>query len=147
MKTRSPEDTLQLVLNKVQEEQRTTGKKVTSMRIFIDAEKQQEQSLRDYQNEYLEKIRHQKNVSISEINRYRGFCYQLEEALIQQQEKIHFAESHISELQQILMKQQHKMTVLESLIKKHVMTTQQKEDKASQKISDELATRRFTTRL
>ena len=147
MKTRKPQDTLQLVLDKVQEEQRVTGKKVTSMRIFIDAEKQQEQSLRDYQNEYLEKIRQQKHVSISEINRYRGFCYQLEEALTQQQEKIQFAEAHVNDLQQILMKQQHKMNVLEALIAKHIAASQLSEDKLSQKVSDELASRRFTTQL
>jgi flagellar FliJ protein len=145
MKQRQPQDTLQLVLNSVQEEQRATGKKVISMQVFIDAEKQQEQSLRDYQHEYLQKIRDQKNVSVSEINRYRGFCYQLEQALLQQQEKIQYAEQHIKELQQVLMKQQHKMTVLEELIQKHTVAAQQNDDKLLQKISDELASRRFMT--
>jgi flagellar FliJ protein len=143
MKHRNAQDTLQLVLNKAQEEQRATGKKVVSMQVFIDAEKQQEQSLRDYQQDYLQKIRDQKNVSVSEIHRYRGFCYQLEQALLQQQEKIHFAEQHVEELQQVLIKQQHKMNVLEELIKKHQLATQQKDDKLLQKISDELASRRF----
>lgn len=145
MKHRNAQDTLQLVLNKAQEEQRATGKKVVTMQVFIDAEKQQEQSLRDYQQDYLQKIRDQKNVSVSEIHRYRGFCYQLEQALLQQQEKIHFAEQHVEELQQVLIKQQHKMNVLEELIKKHQLATQQKDDKLLQKISDELASRRFIT--
>jgi flagellar FliJ protein len=145
MKHRNAQDTLQLVLNKAQEEQRATGKKVVSMQVFIDAEKQQEQSLRDYQQDYLQKIRDQKNVSVSEIHRYRGFCYQLEQALLQQQEKIHFAEQHVEELQQVLIKQQHKMNVLDELIKKHQLATQQKDDKLLQKISDELASRRFIT--
>ncbi len=145
MKHRNAQDTLQLVLNKAQEEQRATGKKVVTMQVFIDAEKQQEQSLRDYQQDYLQKIRDQKNVSVSEIHRYRGFCYQLEQALLQQQEKIHFAEQHVEELQQVLIKQQHKMNVLDELIKKHQLATQQKDDKLLQKISDELASRRFIT--
>ena len=145
MKHRNAQDTLQLVLNKAQEEQRATGKKVVTMQVFIDAEKQQEQSLRDYQQDYLQKIRDQKNVSVSEIHRYRGFCYQLEQALLQQQEKIHLAEQHVEELQQVLIKQQHKMNVLDELIKKHQLATQQKDDKLLQKISDELASRRFIT--
>ncbi|MFT5420751.1 MAG: flagellar biosynthesis chaperone FliJ, partial [Candidatus Endobugula sp.] len=85
-------NSLQLVLNKEKKEQDAIGGKVNKMTIFIENEKDQEQSLREYQQEYIVKIREQRQCTIAEINRYRGFCYQLDSALTQQQKKIQLAE-------------------------------------------------------
>jgi flagellar export protein FliJ len=130
------------VLDKEKEEQRKIGNKVTRMRIFIESEKNQENSLHEYKDEYLQRIREQKQCAVAEINRYRNFCAQLEQALSQQKEKIRFAENNLNKLQQQLMQQQHKITVLVELIEKKKRLVQQREDNAAQKIEDELSSRR-----
>ena len=85
MSTKTEKKSLQLVLNKAQEEQKMIGNKVRGMKAFIESEQQQEQSLQEYQNEYLEKIRGQKNISISEINRYRSFLHKILKAYLDNQ--------------------------------------------------------------
>lgn len=136
-------DPLQLVLNKVEQEQQSTSKKLQRMRIFIDGERSQEQALRDYQQEYLQKIRDQRSLHIDELNRYRGFCYQLEQALEQQQEKINLAEKQAEVLQKTLMQQQHRIKILKEVIEKQRLLQQLSDDKQQQKLMDDLALRRL----
>jgi flagellar export protein FliJ len=140
-------NSLQLVLNKEKKEQDAIGGKVNKISIFIENEKSQERSLREYQQEYIKKIREQKQCTIAEVNRYRGFCYQLDHALTQQQTKIQLAEKHLDELRKLLMVQQHKISVLANLIEKKAGEAAYNEEKVAQKFLDELAARGVQNKL
>jgi flagellar export protein FliJ len=129
-------------LDQFKSEQQSTHDKLKRMCIFIDTEKSQELVLRRYQQEYIEKIRDQQNVSISELNRYRSFCYQLEQALIQQQQKIALAEKQVQEFRKTLVKQQHRNQVLIKIIEKQALQQQLVDAKKQQIIIDELSLRR-----
>jgi flagellar protein FliJ len=135
---------LGLVLHKVEDEQRLIGKKLTRLQEFINNEKAQENNLREYQAEYIKKIDNQRRCNISEINRYRTFCYQLESALVQQQRKIALAEAEMKKLRHLLMTQQHKISVLTELIQKKEGEISYLEEKQLQKIMDELSARQHT---
>lgn len=137
-------DPLQLVLNKAEKEQQATSKKLQRMRIFIEGERGQEQALREYQQEYLQKIRDKREFPVDELNRYRGFFYQLEQALEQQQEKINLAEKQAEELQKSLIQQQHRINILKEVMEKQRILQQLSDDKQQQKIVDELAVRRLS---
>ncbi len=141
MKVKNEQQTLTLVLEKVQQEQKNIGNKVRGMKAFIESEQQQERSLQVYQQEYLEKIRNQSHTRVSEIQRYRSFCQQLEQALSQQRQKIQLAKDKLAQLQADLVKRQHSMTILQELIKKKGRMIALHEEKQLQKVCDDLSLR------
>lgn len=137
---------LMLVLDKTQEEQNKIAKKLMSMQLFVEGEKQQEQSLKDYLQGYVVKIQEQKHCRIDEVNRYRSFCTQLEQAIEQQAEKIRLAEEQLATLRQSSMEKQYKMTVLQQLIDKKQSLIEQQDEKSLQKTIDELVSRQCSSK-
>ncbi len=133
---------LSLVLRKTSEEQNKLAKRLMSMQLFIDAEKQQEQSLKEYLEEYIVKIQSQKHCRVDEISRYRLFCSKLEKTIIQQHEKIVMAERQLDEIRQASMAIQYKISVLEQMLTKNQYAIEQQEEKRLQKTVDELSARR-----
>ena len=130
-----------LVLNQTQKTQEALASKVQKATIFVQHERDQANSLEDYLQEYQHKIREQRQCSASDLSRYRSFCGQLQSALIQQQEKVVLAESHLTKLRKSLMQQQHKISVLENLIKERQQQLNAADEKKLQKTIDELSSR------
>jgi len=134
---------LTLVLQQAKNLQDSIAKKVQAANIFLLQEKAQAENLDDYLKEYQKKIRGQHTCTVGETKRYRSFCAQLESALVQQQEKVCLTESHLVELRHSLMQQQHKMGVLEDLIKKRQQHIDAGDEKKLQKLVDELSARQY----
>lgn len=145
MAKQSATASLLLVLDQAKNAQDTIARKVQKASEFVQQEKQQEKSLSEYLQEYQGKIREQRQCSVSEVNRYRSFCSQLEKALMQQQEKVLLAETHLLSLRQSLMQQQHRITVLDELIKKKQQHIDIADEKKLQKLIDELSSRQYTS--
>jgi len=136
---------LLLVLQQAKKIQESMAKKVHAANAFIQQEQVQAKNLDDYLNEYQKKIRGQHKCTVSETMRKRGFCAQLESALEQQREKVRLAESHLTLLRHSLMQQQHKIAVLEDLIKKKQQHVSVVDEKKLQALVDELSARQYIT--
>ncbi|MGS2717548.1 flagellar export protein FliJ [Eionea flava] len=132
---------LDLVLQQATQRQDSVAKKVRAASLFVEQEIQQTQNLTNYLGEYQEKIRLQKHCSAIESIRYRSFCAQLQTAIVQQQEKVQFAEARLAELRQELVEQQHKISVLQDMIEKKHQNSAAVDEKKLQKLIDELSAR------
>jgi flagellar export protein FliJ len=136
-----------LVLTQTQKKQETLALKVQKADAFVQQENAQAKSLDEYLQAYLQeyqhKIREQRLCTASDLSRYRGFCGQLQNALIQQQEKVVLAESHLAKLRQSLMQLQHKISVLQNLIKEREQQLSAADEKKLQKTIDELSARSY----
>jgi flagellar export protein FliJ len=132
-----------LVLTQTQKTQEKLALKVQKADAFVQQEHAQAKSLEEYLQEYQHKIREQRLCTASDLSRYRSFCGQLQSALIQQQEKVVLAESHLTKLRQSLMQQQHKISVLKKLINEREHQLSSADEKKLQKTIDELSARSY----
>jgi flagellar export protein FliJ len=111
--------------------------------MFVQQEITQAKSLGEYLQEYQHKIREQRQCTASDFSRYRNFCSQLQHALLQQEEKVILAEAHLAKLRQSLMQLQHKISVLQNLIKEREQQMSAADEKKLQKTIDELSARSY----
>lgn len=135
---------LDVVLQQATQHQDSIAKKTRAASLFVEQENQQTQNLMDYLGEYQEKIRQQTHCTAIESMRYRSFCAQLQTAIVQQQEKVHFAEIRLAELRQELVMQQQKISVLQDMIEKKHQDAAAVDEKKLQKLIDELSARQHT---
>ncbi len=143
-KLNQQKQSLQLVMGKVQRDQDHISERLKKTMDILYAEKEQMQQLKDYKEEYIKKIQTLQSGSATELQRYRSFCYQLDEALIHQEQKITLIESKRDETQELLKAHQHKVNHLSELLKNKKNEIVNCEDKALQASIDELSTRKFT---
>jgi flagellar export protein FliJ len=134
-----------LVLNQTQKTQEKLALKVLKADEFVQQERNQAKDLDEYLQEYQRKIREQHQCTVADLQRYRSFCGQLQHALIQQQEKVTLAESHLVTLRQSLMQQQHKISVLQKMIKQREQQLNDADEKKLQKTIDELSSRAYSS--
>ena len=132
-----------LVLTQTQKKQEKLALKVQQADMFVQQEVTQAKSLGEYLQEYQHKIREQRQCTASDFSRYRNFCSQLQHALLQQEEKVILAEAHLAKLRQSLMQLQHKISVLQNLIKEREQQMSAADEKKLQKTIDELSARSY----
>jgi len=130
-----------LVLTQTKKTQEKLALQVQKADAFVQQENEQAKNLAIYLQDYQHKIREQHHCSAPDLLRYRSFCGQLQNALIQQEEKVSLAETHLAKLRQSLMQQQHKISVLQDLISKREQEIDAADEKKLQKNIDELSTR------
>lgn len=134
---------LQLVLDKEENNQKDIAQRLEKVAAFIRSEKEQLAQLQDYRDDYFNKIQNsQQTWPVEMISRYRNFCYQLDSALQDQQNKINIGDTKLQELRGLLAKQQHKISVLKDLLEQKHIEQLAIENKFIQKEMDEFSSRR-----
>lgn len=138
------EKAIVLALQQAEMHRDTLAKQLQEATQLLNSERSQVVDLQGYKQEYINEISLQKDCSITLISRYRTFCHQLEELIVQQQHKVSAIEEKIKELNQLVYSQQYKISVLQKRHDENQKQIALLEEKTQQKLIDELTTIRFS---
>jgi flagellar export protein FliJ len=134
---------LQLVKNQAEIKQQELSDRFEKALAFVQQERNQLAQLRDYRNDYVNKIEQgQQSWSAAMSTRYRHFCHKLAEAIQDQEGKLRLAEKQLDSMREALCQQQQRLNVLDDLIDRQILEEAYHQNRLIQKEMDELSQRR-----
>lgn len=136
-----------LVKEQVEREQQKLSEKFEKAVNYVHAERKQLQQLKEYEQGYLERIKTEQSLwSADNTSRYRQFCHQLSQTIVEQQLRLDQAERHLEIMRTELCQQQQKINVLSDVIARQNQATALAEGLIIQKELDDFATRQYFSR-
>ncbi len=135
---------LELVKDQAEQKQRELAENFEKAVNFVQGERKQLLQLQDYETDYLEKIKQEQGAWTAETTgRYRNFCHQLSQAIVEQSGKLTEAEKQLDKMRKTLCEQQQKINVLDDLIEREHLQAAHVQNHLQQKEMDEHSTRLY----
>ena len=136
---------IQLVKDQAEEKQRQLSDRYQQALEFVQNERQQLVQLQDYEADYMQRIKQTETQwSIQTTSPYRHFSYQLSQTIQEQSAKIDDAEQHLDKMRNELQQQQHRIQILDDIIRREEVANAHLQNQLIQKEMDEYSTRLYS---